>query len=138
MKISLDRIKKEKRVVLEYEDDQLVNKNLRESTYKPLVIKLILTLVGDNNIRLKGKIEGEFVLICDRCCEEFIQYKNFEIDEIFELEKKEISERIFYLDNRIKDIVLTSFPIKLLCKEDCKGICTGCGVNLNKDKCRCK
>ncbi|MFN3550543.1 MAG: YceD family protein [Endomicrobiia bacterium] len=138
MKISIDRIKKEKKVFLEYEDDQFKNKNFRESTSKPLFVSVILSLVCNNNVRVKGRISGEFVLVCDRCCDEFVQNKDIEIDEVFELEKKEISERMFYLDNRIRDVVLTQFPIKLLCKEDCKGICPGCGVNLNKDNCRCK
>jgi uncharacterized protein len=27
--------------------------------------------------------------------------------------------------------------MKQLCKSDCKGICPGCGVDLNREKCRC-
>ena len=27
---------------------------------------------------------------------------------------------------------------KTLCSEDCKGICPGCGVNLNQGSCTCK
>jgi uncharacterized protein len=77
------------------------------------------------------------LLTCDRCCDKFLQHKEIKFDEIFELEKKEITERLVYLDNKIKDIVFTSFPIKILCSDNCKGICLGCGVNLNKDKCKC-
>ena len=35
------------------------------------------------------------------------------------------------------DIIL-ELPIKMLCKEDCKGICQGCGKNLNKEQCVCE
>ncbi len=137
MKISIDRIKKEKKVVLEYEDEQFQNKAQREATKGPLRLKLVLSLIDNANVRIKGEVEGEFLLICDRCCDKFLQHKEIRFDEIFELEKKEITERMIYLDNKIKDIVLTSFPIKILCDENCKGICLGCGVNLNKNKCKC-
>jgi len=137
MKISIDRIKKEKKVVLEYEDEQFQNKNQREATKGPLKLKLVLSLIGDENIRIKGEIEGDFLFTCDRCCDKFLQHKEIKFDEIFELEKKEITERLVYLDNKIKDIVFTNFPIKILCSDNCKGICLGCGVNLNKDKCKC-
>jgi uncharacterized protein len=137
MKISIDRIKKEKEVSLRYEDEQFQNKPLRESTQGPLKIKFVLSLVGNANIRIKGEIEGNFELICDRCADSFLQYKKIELDEIFELSKKELSDRMVDLDSKVKDVVITSFPIKILCNENCKGICLGCGVNLNKEKCKC-
>jgi uncharacterized protein len=31
-----------------------------------------------------------------------------------------------------------SIPMKKLCKEDCKGLCLQCGINLNDGKCDCK
>lgn len=138
MKISIDRIKKEGKVELEYEDNQFQKTDLRESTKGPLNIKISLVLVGNDNVAIKGEIKGDFVLICDRCCDEFVQHKDFKLDEIFELDKKELTERMIDIDTKIRDVVLNSFPIKILCKEDCRGICTGCGVNLNKEECRCK
>ena len=42
------------------------------------------------------------------------------------------------LDKIVEDAVLMNMPLIFLCKEDCKGICAGCGVNLNTDKCKCK
>lgn len=138
MKISIDRIKKEGKVHVDYEDVQFENKDERESSKGPLEVNLVLSLIGSENIKIKGEIKGKFILICDRCCDSFEINKKIEIDEIFELEKKELTERMIDLDPKIKDIVLASFPIKILCKEDCKGICLGCKVNLNKEKCRCK
>jgi uncharacterized protein len=29
-------------------------------------------------------------------------------------------------------------PVKMLCSQDCKGICPGCGANLNEEVCGCK
>ena len=40
-------------------------------------------------------------------------------------------DRLVYLE------VLMSWPLKVLCKEDCKGICSRCGKNLNNGPCGC-
>jgi len=137
MKISIDRIKKEKEIVLEYEDSQFKNKSFREATQGSIKIKLVLSLVGDTNVRIKGEIKGNFELVCDRCADSFLEYKKIEFDEIFELTKEELSDKMVDIDSKIRDVVVMSFPIKILCSENCKGICLGCGVNLNKENCRC-
>ena len=42
----------------------------------------------------------------------------------------------------VGDLAYTAFLLamdtKHLCSEDCKGLCPGCGVNLNREPCRCK
>ena len=40
-------------------------------------------------------------------------------------------------DALIYDEILTGFPMKVLCREDCKGICRTCGINLNDKTCSC-
>ncbi len=140
MKISLDRLKKEGKIQLEYEDDQFqvphIGKNDREISVGPLKITFTLRLLK-NNLQIVGNILGSFKLICDRCAEEYIENKNIKVDEIFELEEEEIKSRVVELDNKVYDIVITSFPMQNLCKPDCKGICLGCKVNLNKEECKC-
>ncbi|HWT27780.1 MAG TPA: DUF177 domain-containing protein, partial [Mobilitalea sp.] len=41
------------------------------------------------------------------------------------------------VDILIYDEILIGFPMKLLCSEDCKGICKHCGTNLNEKTCDC-
>ena len=41
------------------------------------------------------------------------------------------------LDKIVDDTVITNQPVTILCKDDCKGICMGCGVNLNNAECKC-
>lgn len=45
-----------------------------------------------------------------------------------------------YLDvnEDIREEVLLDYPMKFLCGPECKGICFGCGVNLNIEKCKCE
>lgn len=41
------------------------------------------------------------------------------------------------LSDVLRQYLLTSEPLKVLCREDCKGICPECGVDLNVDVCKC-
>ena len=42
------------------------------------------------------------------------------------------------LDELMGEVFILNLDTKNLCSEDCKGICPGCGADLNKEACRCK
>lgn len=46
-------------------------------------------------------------------------------------------ERELSLDAQVYENLVASIPIRILCKEDCKGLCPGCGADLNLEPCRC-
>ena len=37
----------------------------------------------------------------------------------------------------VRNELLINWPIRVLCKDDCKGICSRCGANLNVTACNC-
>ena len=41
------------------------------------------------------------------------------------------------LEEVLKEQVLLAVPLKALCREDCKGLCPGCGRNRNRESCDC-
>lgn len=41
------------------------------------------------------------------------------------------------VDKLIYAEILVNWPMKVLCKDDCKGICKVCGMNLNAGTCKC-
>ena len=41
------------------------------------------------------------------------------------------------VDQLVRDELLLNLPMKVLCDEDCKGICNRCGANLNYETCDC-
>jgi uncharacterized protein len=41
------------------------------------------------------------------------------------------------VDQLVHNEILIHWPLRVLCKEDCKGICTVCGQDLNKGACSC-
>ena len=61
-----------------------------------------------------------------------------------EEERKEALDEMSWLSGLEIDVeqlvcneILLNWPIRVLCKEDCQGICSHCGVNLNKETCDC-
>jgi len=38
----------------------------------------------------------------------------------------------------LREELLLGMPMKAVCREDCEGICAGCGAELNDEKCLCK
>ena len=56
-----------------------------------------------------------------------------EDDDIALLDDDEV-----YVTELARDAFILDMDTKTLCSEDCTGLCPGCGVNLNREACRCK
>ena len=88
----------------------------------------------DNTILAHTQIEGRYSFLCSRCLEavETNRCQEFEFDYRVEKGMESID-----LGEDIRQEIILSCPSKILCNEHCKGICLKCGVNLNKEKCKC-
>ena len=96
-------------------------------------------------LSLTGEITADMVCICDRCGAEFESTKvtplyatiaeeeSEEDPELFVLEGDEID-----LDDILRTLFILDMETKFLCKEDCKGLCSRCGKNLNLGACECR
>ena len=97
---------------------------------------------------MTGRISTCIHGICDRCARDFRREVSFPIDVVLVTEmadEENEDEWVFPLEGDsadLDDIVRTVFVLnldsKLLCKEDCKGICQRCGKNLNDGPCDCR
>ncbi len=97
---------------------------------------------------MKGLIETTIHGVCDRCAGEFTSRKEIPLDVVLVTElanEENEDEWVFPLEGDsadLDDIVRTVFVLnmdsKLLCKEDCKGMCCRCGKNLNDGPCSCQ
>lgn len=83
---------------------------------------------------------------CDRCTEVFNRDESYEFTHILiqELNEEDDSDDYIVAENSQLDLdelvtsdVLLSLPTKMLCKDDCKGLCPKCGTNLNDCDCTC-
>ncbi len=80
---------------------------------------------------------------CVRCLENFKQPLHANFQELFTYSLEPLSEdeesipEDGYLDfeNSISDYLFLEYPIKPLCKPDCRGLCPVCGQNLNEADC---
>ena len=97
---------------------------------------------------MKGMISTCIHGICDRCATDFDRQMEIPIDVVLVTElanEENEDEWVFHLEADaadLEDIVRTVFVLnmdsKLLCKEDCKGLCCRCGKNLNDGPCGCQ
>lgn len=93
-------------------------------------------------VTVKFTVNGKYTTECDRCLDEVVLDLTASIDTIVtENESKDDSVTV---ENGRIDLVKTAYdalsleiPLIVHCSEDCKGICMGCGANLNREECRC-
>jgi uncharacterized protein len=107
--------------------------------------EVIGVISSDSDILiLSAKIKANLEMICSRCLDTFIYPIDIDIEERFTTNRStEDDEAIVVMDDvlNITEIVETSIistlPIKRVCKDDCKGLCQECGCNLNYNTCSC-
>lgn len=87
---------------------------------------------------------------CDRCLENFISTliaedkqtytTNLEMENETDTELRFLAPHAIEIDltNDVREILLVSMSQKKLCSAACKGLCAGCGANLNSETCQCK
>ncbi len=106
------------------------------------------------DIRLRGELGTSLELICARCLEPVSQGVQRSFELLYrplgadagrdELSVTDAEAEIGYyqgagvlLEDVLREQVLLALPLKITCREDCKGLCPHCGVNLNQQQCSC-
>ena len=88
-----------------------------------------------NTIMLDGKLVAELELTCGRCLEA-VTYV-LEADFAEEISKEE-GESTIDISAQVDEHIILDIPQKVLCSDDCMGLCHTCGANLNFEKCTCE
>ncbi|HGY56425.1 MAG TPA: DUF177 domain-containing protein [Caldithrix abyssi] len=100
------------------------------------------------DVRVDVKLHTTAHYTCHRCLAEYTAAFDIRDEQIYQIGEGKLddSDEVIQLPGNTTDIdidpmlaemVLLNHPIKMLCKEDCKGICPGCGADLNREACRC-
>ncbi len=110
---------------------------------------LTVTNTGDKVLEIEGEGKITAGIPCDRCLEQVAVEIPYHIHRKLDMKLTD-EERVndldesSYLTGMDLDVdrlvyleVLMGWPLKILCKEDCKGICSRCGQNLNNGSCGC-
>lgn len=125
------------------------------SSISPLDVSLRLEKSGPR-VKVKGRFNLRAEFSCSRCLDKFSKEINSSLEAVYEPEearggKKEIdlneeeaecfyygSDGLIDLGEEVRQNAILAMGVKLLCRENCRGLCRLCGQNLNKGSCSCQ
>ncbi len=84
---------------------------------------------------LRVEFKAKMHLTCARCQKDFSRPIDKTLKLIYPLGS---GLKVIPLDNNIREELILTYPHKILCQQECRGLCPRCGVDLNEEKCKCK
>ena len=136
--------------IRDYEVSEIVN----VAGGKSMVQGEVGLIRTDRSILVKGTLYTEIEITCSRCLSLFnypltlnIEEEYFPITDVvsgtslpspeepgcFTIDEHHVID----LTEAIRQYALIAIPMKPLCREDCAGLCSHCGHNLNQGPCDC-
>jgi uncharacterized protein len=122
--------------------------------FPPLVDVNIVCYRSGRELFFRGSLRAEIGSICSRCLKDFSTTVDHKFDFVLcpapggsvgateELRREELGLS-YYSDDEInlapliREQVMLALPTRPLCAESCRGLCGGCGADLNYEVCRC-
>ena len=115
---------------------------------EPLNVVLNATWAGSGQLVVRGGVVGTVLQDCRRCLDRVAQQVDFDITLLFappdlleeddsETYRLEMGVREIDLGPYVREEVILAIPSFAECRVDCRGLCAGCGENLNKSGCKC-
>ncbi len=116
---------------------------------KPVIVNVELEK-RRRQLFLTGHVRTSGTFVCDRCLDDFekdiaVDYRMTyvsDMSEAGEMDQDELtvmhaSTNEIDIVEDVKEYISLAVPMKLLCKDDCAGLCVTCGTNLNHGACDC-
>ena len=114
----------------------------------PLNVVLNATWAGSGELVVRGGVVGTVFQDCRRCLDRVERQVDVDITLLFvpsdlleeddnETYSIEVGVREVDLGPYIRDEVILAIPAFAECRVDCRGLCAGCGENLNEAECKC-
>ena len=136
-----------------YQPDELDPVDERIRLTQPATVKGKVRLSG-NEVFVNGHIDTRAQVECDRCLQqielpvsadfalEYITGSDYESSNLAELTEDAMAVSVFDgeaidIDEIVKEQIVLAVPTRVLCREDCKGICPECGIDKNTGECQC-
>lgn len=155
MHIYLPEVKQNKGEALDY----LFKENLSESFDDfseggTLTLQVSVSASADK-VLINGSFNATIEVVCSRCLESFEHRLKADFTEAFDVLREvppgstpdslaeetanmyTVAGDYLYLDEYIRQLIILAQEYSPLCKPDCKGICAGCGTDLNNSSCSC-
>lgn len=107
-------------------------------------VRLRITRIGEKRLLLEAEVSFSLLMPCDRCLEPVTVPFSYTVSREADLAEGAAEEEQAYIegytldvDALVRDELFVHMPAKVLCREDCRGICNRCGANLNYGDCGC-
>lgn len=111
-------------------------------------VRFTFTNIGTDKARVEGETRFLIRMACDRCLKEVLTeiVLRFAREVSAEQEASQISDEDdagvmegyqLNVETLVYNEILMNWPLKVLCTQDCKGICRQCGRDLNSGECGC-
>ena len=154
MRIELEKLEGGRGVFAHvYQPDELNPVDERVNLSQTAEVSGSVRETGDG-VFVNGHIETLAQLECDRCLKpielpvsadfalEYITGADYESSSAAALSDEEMSVSVFEgesidVDEIVREQILLAVPARTLCREECKGICPECGIDLNTGECSC-
>lgn len=117
-------------------------------TYAAPVVFSGTYMLADETVIVRGTARAKIVSPCARCLKSAKTEVTAEVEEAFLRDRGQEQEpgddqymysgHVLELDEAVRTVLLLELPTRILCKEDCKGLCSQCGVDLNINECSCQ
>ena len=151
MQINLDKLIRREIDKIDLNFSQKIDTiNYCDNSYKLTSPINVNGKVSNTNKGLYLDIDVDFTILdnCARCLDEVevpIEYsiEGFLVKEGFDEDEFEEDDAFIYdgqelnLTDIIEQTLDFNIPARILCNEDCQGLCHECGANLNKQECSC-
>jgi uncharacterized protein len=93
-------------------------------------------------ILVRGTVEVDLELACARCLEPVEERVDIDVVELFRPADAEdtepgytIVDEAIELDTLLHDAIVMAVPLRVLCRENCAGLCPVCGTDRNETDC---
>ena len=147
MKVSIQNLKQGLSSFSEKISSDFIDKQYSHYYPNDLNVSVELDKI-ERDFRLQIEIKSIARFECDRCLNEYDSQIDLHQEQIYKTGAavQDTSEDIIMLPvdaleiditDILNEMLILNHPIKMLCKEDCFGICPDCGTNLNENKCQC-
>jgi uncharacterized protein len=155
MKIYLPELKLKQGEAVDYRFEEDLSACFDDFTEGGKLDLSLTAFISGDQVMVNGTLEVSTLAVCSRCLEQFSQYFKTDFSESFTILKTlpaetnsfneaveaanmlTISGDYLYLDEYIRQLIILAQEYNPVCDPGCKGLCAGCGQDLNKSSCRC-
>jgi uncharacterized protein len=128
--------------------------DVAEGDFQSVIEGSVRMMHTNQGLLVQGKLMGEVQVACARCLEPVPVDIEIHLEEVYvptvdmatgRLIQPEEEDQALWIDEHhtldltevLRQDVLLEVPGHVLCKKDCRGLCSDCGTNLNESTCNC-